>query len=342
MKSSMLYCRALSIGVAAAMLARCGGSQRPIGAPGAMRQTSAPAMYSLQRTVFGVPAPDSARGGIYASEERSSGPDVFGYPNNNRSNGPPTCSENTESTYNVAVDGKGNLIVPDSYGTITVFKGPSMCGRELGSFHTIWGDDYPADATSPDAANGTIAVGIVQDSGSGVGSIELCTLKSGCTTNLLYGYQMNLVFAVAMNRKADCWASSAEPTALTYFKGCSGSGQLAIGYANPSAGGLDIDKNGNLVSISCSVASCSTPALYVYSGCKPKCKKIGGPFSLQGTSTYGHLNEGSSRFAAADYQYGQIDIYKYTPTRIKYLYSFNNGLSASRGMGAAYNPRSKE
>ena len=80
----------------------------------------------------------------------------------------------------------------------------------------------------------------------------------------------------------------------------------------------------------------------VYSGCKPKCKKIGGPFSLQGTSLYGHLNEDSSRFAAADYQYGQIDIYKYAPTNIAYMYSFNNGLSSGERMGAAYNPRSKE
>ena len=112
-----------------------------------------------------------------------------------------------------------------------IFKGPNMCGPKLGSFHTIWDDDYPVDATSTDAVSGTIAVGVVQDAATGVGSIELCTLKSGCKGNLLYGYRMNAVFAVAMNKRGDCWASSAEPTALTYFKGCSGSGQLATGYA---------------------------------------------------------------------------------------------------------------
>jgi hypothetical protein len=333
---------ALGMCIAAAMLAGCGGSQPPIGAPGAISQIAASGTYTLQRAVFGFPAPDSAKGGIYASEEQSSGPDVFGYPNSNRHNGPAICSENAQSTYDVAVDGKGNLVVPDSADTITVFKGPDMCGRKLGSFRTIWGDDYPVDATSPDAATGTIAVGVVQDAATGVGSIELCTLKSGCKTNLINGYKMNLVFAVAMSKKGDCWASSAEPTALTYFKGCSGSGQSATGYENSDAGGLDIDKNGNLVSISCSEASCSTPALYVYSGCNPACKKLGGPFSLEGASLYGHLNEDGSRFAAADYQYGQIDIYKYTPTNITYMYSFNNGLSAGERMGAAYNPRSKE
>ena len=30
--------------------------------------------------------------------------------------------------------------------------------------------------------------------------------------------------------------------------------------------------------------------------------------------------------ATADFQYGQIDVYMYTPKKIKYLYSFNNGL----------------
>jgi hypothetical protein len=343
MKTFSLGTDALGAGVAVALLAGCGvlrQAQDDMQPPGAMPRTTI-AMRAAQRSGFGIPAPVSAKSGIYVSENLSSRSDVFGYANNNRSNGPPICSENASSTYDLAVDDKGDLIVPE-YNAIAIFKGPSVCGRKLGSLHTIWDDDYPVDATSPDAETGTIAVGVIQDAGSGVGSIELCTLKSGCKTNLTHGSAMNLVFAVAMSKKGDCWASSATPTALTYFRGCSGSGQPATGYANPSAGGLDIDKNGNLVSISCAVVSCSTPALYVYSGCKPHCKKIGGPFSMQGASMYGHLNEDSSRFATADYQYGQIDIYKYAPMGITYTHSFDNGLSAGARMGAAYNPRSRE
>ncbi len=81
--------------------------------------------------------------------------------------------------------------------------------------------------------------------------------------------------------------------------------------------------------------------LNFYSGCKPKCKKVGGPFPLQGSSWYGHLNATSTRFAAADYEYGQVDVYKYNPTTLTYLYSFNSGLNSGI-TGAAYNPRSKE
>ena len=46
MKISMLYCRTLTIYVVAAMLSGCGGSQPPIGQPGAMPQTSAFATHA--------------------------------------------------------------------------------------------------------------------------------------------------------------------------------------------------------------------------------------------------------------------------------------------------------
>jgi hypothetical protein len=46
MKISAFYCYALTSCVAAAMLAGCGGSQPPIGAPGAMRQTSSIATHA--------------------------------------------------------------------------------------------------------------------------------------------------------------------------------------------------------------------------------------------------------------------------------------------------------
>ncbi len=334
----MLDCRVLSIGVAAAMFAGCSGSQPPIGTPGALPQTSALGTYTLQRAVFGVPAPDSAKSGIYVSENQSSESDVFGYPSNNRKNRGPICSENSQPTYDLAVDDSGNLIVPNPSDTVTVFKGPGMCGPKLGTIQTMY---IPVDATSSNAASGTIAVGIVLDGQSGDGSIQLCTLKKGCYANLTDGMQMDFVAAVAMSKKGDCWASSAAPTALTYFKGCSATARSATGYENSDAGGLDIDNNGNLVSISCSEVSCSTPVLYVYSGCNPKCKKVGGPFPLQGSSWYGHLNATSTRFAAADYEYGQVDVYKYNPTTLTYLYSFNSGLNSGI-TGAAYNPRSKE
>ncbi len=42
---------------------------------------------------------------------------------------------------------------------------------------------------------------------------------------------------------------------------------------------------------------------------------------------------------AADFEFGQVDVYKYGPTSLTYEYSFNNGLSASDDVeGVAVNP----
>jgi hypothetical protein len=116
--------------------------------------------------------------GIYVSQNNST---VYGYRQNNRRDRGPTCSISTGSTGNVAVDGSRNLIVPEAY-SVTIFKGPDMCGRELGTFSTGW-SGYAVDAASSNAASGIIAVAAIQN-GSGPGSVELCTLNGGCGTYL--------------------------------------------------------------------------------------------------------------------------------------------------------------
>ena len=266
------------------ILAGCGGAQ-PVDA-GAMPQ----AMHVSWRAIFGVPAPDSARSGLYVNDYSGSSSTVYGYRQKNRGNDPPTCTKVVRYARGVAVDGKGNLIVPQGSG-FTAFRGPRMCGRELAQIGLGW-EGNAVDAASANAAEGTIAVASIQD-GSGYGSVQLCTLKTGCRAHLTNS-AMNFVLAVTMANDGDCWAASEQGlnmgyvAVLTYFKGCLGPGVTATGYQNPSSGGLDIDKNGNLVSISCSVASCSTPAIYVYSGCNPTCEKVGGPLALQGNAGYGN------------------------------------------------------
>ena len=60
-------------------------------------------------------------------------------------------------------------------------------------------------------------------------------------------------------------------------------------------------------------------------------------------NAFGHLNQRSAGFVAADYQFSQIDVYKYNPTNVQYEYSFNNGLQVSNEVqNAAFNPPSKE
>lgn len=284
-------------------------------------------------------APDATKkkGGIYASE--FFGARINGYPLSNRHNKPPTCTLGASYPNDIAVDRRGDLIDPDGgTRTVIVYKGPGMCGADIGSFADPYGQ--PSDAASANAKTGVIAVANIFGNSGAAGSISLCTLAGGCTTNLTNA-NMFEVAGVALAKNGDCWAdatNSGGTATLTYFKKCTGPGQTATGFLNTYYGGLDIDKNGNIVSI-----DAFTPQLWVYKGCNPGCIKVGGPFPLQGDTIYGHLNQASTAFVAADYVNGEVDVYKYRRTGLLYQYSFNNGLSSSDTIeGAAYNPASKE
>lgn len=320
-------------GLAASLAAGCAGGQAGISAPGisasnaiAQRRASEPARYGI--------LPDAFRRGIYVAE--SFGTTILGYRANNIGNRAPICTVHSEYTNGIAADSDGNLIDPDGASdSIVIFKGPKMCGRKLGAIHDPYGQ--PSDASSLHAATGTIAVA---NASSGSASIAVCTLTGGCTKNLPVGSGLE-VAGVALASNGDCWASATNSTgvaSLTYFKGCSGSGQTATGFLNSYYGGLDIDGNGHLLAI-----SAFDSKLYVYKGCNPACSLFGGPYSLQGEAVFGHLNKKSTEFAAADFVNGSIDVYGYAQKSLTYQYSFNNGLNASLEIeGVTYNFRAEE
>lgn len=290
----------------------------------------------------GREGPLKGGGGLYVSE--FSGTSIFGYKANNKKNGPPTCSVGPVSAPNgIAVDGKGNLIDPDG-GTrsIIIFGGPAMCGAAAATITDSVGQ--PADASSADAMTKTIAVGNIFNNSGLPGSISVCTVKKGCTSDLTNS-GMNEVAGVAMDNKGNCWAdaeNSSGLATLTYFAKCKGAGVAAKGFTGPTSfGGLDIDNKGNLVVID--AFANGTGQLFVFKGCNPTCTLVNGPMALHGEAVFGHLNKKSTAFATGDFINGQVDVYKYNSatSTITYSYSFNNGLSASLDVeGAAFNPRS--
>lgn len=292
--------------------------------------------------LHGIPPPHHGPGigAIYVSEYYST--NIYAYPHRNTANNPPTCEIGGVSYPNdIASDNPGNVIDPDgATRTIKVFQGKGQCGSQLGSINDIYGQ--PSDASSANAMTSTVAVANVFDVQTGGGSISVCSMSAGCTANLINA-NMYEVAGVAMAKNGDCWASavnSSGQATLTWFQGCTGAGVTATGYQNSYAGGLDIDINGNLMSLSANDAMA-----YVYSGCNPACTLVSGPFTLEGESAFGHFNKQSMTYAAADFQYGQIDIYKYNSKKstLTYWYSFNNGLSAVNIVeGVAFAPRSKQ
>lgn len=277
-------------------------------------------------------------GGIYVSE--LFGDQIFEYSHQNRNNQGPNCEINGVSyPGDIASDNQGNVIDPDG-GTMTVqvFKGLGTCGTEIGSVSDPYGQ--PVDASSANASSGTIAVANVFDDSFAAGSISLCTLSGGCTTNLTNS-SLYLVGGVAMAKNGDCWASGVDGYGnpqLIWFQGCSGSGESATGYESYSFGGIDIDNKGNLA-----IIDSLSGTVTVYSGCNPSCSVVSQPYQLQGFSLFGKFNKQAMTYVAADISSGSIDVYKYHDGTLNYWFSFDNGLDAYNGVeGVALSPRSKE
>ncbi len=269
--------------------------------------------------------------GVYASE--FDGPALLGYHAPNHRNGKPICKVNASYVNGFNVDGAGNLVVPNGYPSVVgVFRGPDMCGKSLGTLKDPYGQ--ASDAASENAATGTIVVGNIEGLNSDLdGNIAICTLHRGCWRDIKSPHITYYGGGVALSKAGDCWmASENNPSlssaTLTYFKGCKGGGTVARGWKNAYYGGLILDKKGFMVSIDY-LAS----AVWVYKGCNPVCHLAGGPFALQGESLYGNLS--GDQLAIGDVEFGQVDVYEYRPTSIKYEYSFNQGMSPSEQVEAA-------
>jgi len=278
------------------------------------------------------------RDGIYVSQ--FDGSSVYGYAGTNQRNAPPICGEASgDFVADVATDPKGDLIAPSQLGeVINVYSGPHMCGPTAATLDDTYG--LPVDVASADALTKPIAVANIEDDGPisnpPPGSITICSVAAGCTENLTNS-QMYRVAGVAIDRRGDCWASavdSSDSATLVYFAKCSGKGRGATGIQNTGYGGLEFDKKGNLLALDGNAAH-----LFVYSGCRPACKLVAGPFNLQGKSLYGKLDSKGTTFAAADYQNGKVDIYKYSTSALTYEFSFSQDLSKGASVeGIAFAP----
>lgn len=277
------------------------------------------------------------KSGTYVTEFYAT--DLLGYRANNMANKKPICSiQGVADVNDVGIDGKGNLMEPDG-GTATLFiyQGPRMCGAQIGSISDPYGQ--PADASSPDAVNGQIAVSNL-DNGSSAGNVAICTLAGGCTVDLTNSTIYH-AGGVAMSNTGDCWVdakTSGSGAALIYFKGCTGNGTVASHFNSTYYGGIDIDNNGNLVIIDDMAENVT-----IYKGCSPKCKVVGGPFALKGESFFGKLNSANTEYTAVDRTDGIVDVYSYSTKAITFQYSYDNGLTVSElPDGVAVNPRSQQ
>jgi hypothetical protein len=271
---------------------------------------------------------------------------IFGF----RKNGSgPICSESTGSNVNgFGVDGKGNLIVGAAYPSseIQIYKGPAMCGPLFGTIPDPFGQ--AGDAAANDAINGKIVVSATSGGSSGV---AVCKFSSK-TCKFHKAPEMSSAAGVAMDKAGNCYADGFDTNShvgLWYFGGCAKTG-IELGPANgfnePYYGGLSVDNQSNLVVVSLFNASFSTPStVTVYSGCaKGTCNVVGGPFTLNGESAFGHLGAQNEQWVTTDITNSMVEVYAYTGhgTGLSFIYSFNNGLTCATNLceSAAFSPGS--
>lgn len=354
--------RWLLVSPLAAMVAGCSGGPLSSVAP-----NSGPSGVGTSPTLIARAMPEWLRGdggeqsphivplrhrrkGIYTSS--LSGTDVLGF---TMAGEGPRCLLNTGGTgiNDIAVDPKGNLVVPiGSNEQISVYKGPDMCGSEAGSFSDPYGQ--PSDAATMNALKGTIVVANIVGSRSYTGNVAICTLKAGCTKELTNPNIIGYVGSVALAKNGDCWATSdlfasyyVSPPTMTYWKGCTGSGEAVTGYQNRAYGSISIDSHGYLASLDLGgFYGSDSSALWVYKGCNPKCTLVGGPFPLRGHAVFGGLNDKSNEYGVTNYlggsyPYTMTDIYSYSPKKVAYKFSFQNREEGVDPEGFAFNPSPK-
>ncbi|MBV9057083.1 MAG: hypothetical protein JO324_01655 [Candidatus Eremiobacteraeota bacterium] len=317
------YLGSMSAMAAAAMIAGCAGST-PL-APETARLTSTAAM----------PAKAPTRG-LYVANAFA----ILGYAGKHFRK--PYCQIAGEYG-GIATDASRNLIAPiPGAQSVEIFRGPALCGSPVATIAEPYGQ--PSVAAANDALHGPIAVGNLTDS-SGVGSVTVCTVKSGCTRNLTSPAITGYGGGVAMDNGGNCWLTSENATftasIMTYWPKCNGSGKTAKGYKNASYGTLAIDGDGNIVAVDFANPSAGSE-IWVYRGCAPRCKLVGGPYRLHGNTLFISLNKEAGLLAGVDYGSGAIDVYSYGPTTgVKYLYSFTSSPSGSE-TGIAWVPRSEQ
>ncbi len=300
--------------------------------------SSTPRTAGFARPSWYRPAPAAVKKGVYVAEYYTN--TVLGYDWQTRRDGPPICSIPAAYVVNVATDPGGDLIDPDGGSrTVTVYKGRGMCGPSLGSFADA--DGQPSDAVTTNAAHATIFVANLLAAGRNNGNVSVCALATGCTgvlTNAAIGGEL---FSVAEDANGNVYASGytrpSSGAALVYWKGGAGAGSAIGAYRNTSPGGLEVDRHGNLLALDTFAGG--TGALWVYTGCPSGCTGHG-PFALRGESVFGKVDAKEDVFEAADFEYGQINVYRYAGTRgITYLYSYGDGLSPSGDVeGIALDP----
>ena len=336
--------------VAAAMLAGCGGSLPPIGAPGPMPQSSAIAAHAamqqraaqplMQRTGVAARRDDGSSSMRFSSDGKdAAGYTYIGqfwakgvnqYATNDRHNRGPVCEIPVEGfATGISVDRSGKLYVTgdfkDDHGQqisgVGVF-GPN-CGAQGATFSDPYGN--PEDPV----ADGKTLYLSSQNDVSIPGSVAVYDLNGGSTpvaelTDPTVGVGGGVAVDSHHNlfwSSTDWWTGGGQ--VIEFRKGkMPGVVLKATKIGSDFPGGVILDESNNLLLI-----DQNADAIFVYA---PPYRAA--PFStiaMKGSAWYCVLGLNQTRLYCLDDTYASVDAYTYPEG--KYLFSYSSGIQGKEG-----------
>jgi hypothetical protein len=194
-------------------------------------------------------------------------------------------------------------------------------------------NEFPIGVTvGPD---GTVYVANIDGPIGASGDVVVYAPGSSEPTKTLHAKCFLHVLGVALDKNGNLFAScdiapGAGHGSVIEFKAGSTTG-IATHITLGSAGGLGFDGAGHLLAI-----DVNGPTLNVYNVGNPKpIDKL----KLPGASIYFSFGRHSNVLYVADYSLGEIDVFRYSPSKLTQINKITNGMSSSSGnIGIANTP----
>lgn len=331
MKRLSLSHYALSVCVAAMLPAGCesqstGPTTLPADIPRQSQQTPQPGTY-------------------VNTGPNSSATQALGYRPYDGKNKGPFCAtgvaaEPPEAPSDIAADPQGNVVVTTfgSVDDIFVFPGPAMCNSaSFGLDIQSSSGEPPNDIATLNALEGPIYFATDDSDTYSTSNVQEC-FKVGSNWQCIapYGEPWDDI-GIAVDRNGNVFTTSFTQ-GLTVWRAGSQYAMPLFGFANRAAGGLAIDKSGNILAVD-PYDFAGHSALRIYNHCTaPSGCTVFGPFPFKHLVTYAKLEQNNKTLLALAYtgyapvglQDPHVEVYAYHGTNgINYQYSFSNGLEPS-------------
>jgi NHL repeat len=236
----------------------------------------------------------------------------------------------------IAIDSHGNIYVANNNAkNVLVYAAGSS--SPTGTLDDP--NEFPVDVTV--GRDGTVYVANLAGPIGASGDVVVYAPGASEPTQTLHAKCFLHVIGVALDKHGDLFAScqiapgAGHGQVVEFKAGSTKATQTHITLEG--AGGLGFDGAGHLLVID---GSGSSATLNVYDVGNPK--PIG-KLRLPGASIYFSFSRNSKELYVADYALGEIDVFRYSPSKLTQINKITNGMSPSSGnIGIANTPAQQE